>query len=109
MQSSNTSKRHGWRIALAALAFGTIAAVGVGAAPARAEGWHRGSEHHEWGRGHDWDRHWRGWGWGWHGPRWYGWGWYDPPPAVYVPAPPPVVYPPPAYYPGGLGVYIPLR
>jgi hypothetical protein len=114
MVSTNTGKRRGWRIALAALTFGTIAAAGIASTPAKAdEGWHRGWERHEgWRRDHDWDgdRHWRGWGWGWHQPRYYGYrtyGWYDPP--VYEPAPPPVVYGPPAYYPGGLSVYIPLR
>ncbi|HLG86368.1 MAG TPA: hypothetical protein VKZ79_04145 [Alphaproteobacteria bacterium] len=110
MVSSNAGKRRGWRIALAALALGTVAAAGIASAPAKAdEGWHRGWERHEgWRHDHDWDRHWHGWGWGWRQPRYYGYGYYAPPPVVYEPAPPPVVYAPQPYY-GSLNVYIPLR
>lgn len=100
MVSSNAGKRRGWRIAMAALTFGTIAVAGMTTSPANAdEGRHRGWDRHEW-RHDGWDHHARGWGW--HRPyRYgYGYGWYEPPPAVYGP---------PAYYPGSLNVYIPLR
>lgn len=109
MLSSNADKKRGWRVALAALTFGVVAALGTTASSARAdEGWHRGWEHHDWDRDRGWDRDRHSHGWGWHQPRWYSYGWYDPP-VVYAPAPPPAVYAPPAYYPGGLSVYIPLR